>query len=158
VEASAGWDADEAAFRGSFATSFTDTGLTNGLTYYYKVSAVNAGGQSAASSEVSATPQVAPPAAPTNVMATASSGQVALNWSASPGATSYNIYRSTTPGAEGSTPYRTGITATSFTDTGLSNGTTYYYKVSAVNAGGQSATSSEVSATPQVPAPPRRPM
>jgi fibronectin type 3 domain-containing protein len=138
---------------GVTGTSFTDTGLTNGTTYYYQVSAVNVGGQSPVSSEASATPQVPAPPAPTNVTATAGNAQVTLNWTASSGATSYNIYRSTTSGGEGSTPYMTGVTTTSFTDSGLTNGTTYYYEVSAVNAGGQSPVSSEVSATPQVPAP-----
>jgi fibronectin type 3 domain-containing protein len=138
---------------GVTSTSFTDSSLTNGTTYYYEVSAVNAGGQSPVSSQVSATP-VAPPATPTGLTATSGNTQVALNWSASSGATSYNIYRSTTSGGEGSTPYKTGVTSTSFTDTGLTNGTTYYYEVSAVNAGGQSAVSSQVSATPQLSVPP----
>jgi hypothetical protein len=93
-----------------------------------------------------------PPAAPTGLQATAGDGQVALTWAASAGATSYNVYRATTAGGEGATPYRTGLTATSFTDTGLTNGTTYYYQVTAVNAAGESARSAEVSATPQAPA------
>ena len=87
-------------------------------------------------------------AVPTNLIPTAGNGQVALNWAGSAGATSYNIYRSTTSGSEGSTPYRTGITTTSFTDTGLTNGATYYYQVSAVNSVGQSSKSSEVFAAP----------
>ena len=88
------------------------------------------------------------PATPTNLVATAGNGQVALNWTGSSGATSYNIYRSTTSGNEGSTPYKTGITTTSFTDTGLTNGTTYYYQVTAVDSDGPSSKSSEVFATP----------
>jgi hypothetical protein len=81
-------------------------------------------------------------------VAGAGNAQVGLTWAAAAGATSYDIYRSTTAGGEGSTPYKTGITATSYTDTGLTNGTTYYYQVTAVNSAGQSARSSEVSATP----------
>src|ERR1019366_201038 len=83
---------------GSPATaSYTDTGLTNGTTYYYVVSAVNTAGQSANSSQVSATPQPAIPPTPTNLTAaTAGNGQVGLSWSASSGATSYNVKRSTT--------------------------------------------------------------
>jgi len=88
------------------------------------------------------------PSTPTDLTATASNTQVTLNWTASTGAASYNIYRSTTSGAEGSTAYRTGITTTSFTDTGLNNSTTYYYQVSAVNTAGESNKSSEVSAVP----------
>jgi fibronectin type 3 domain-containing protein len=134
-------------------SSYTNSGLTDGTTYYYEVSAVNAGGQSPVSSEVSATPQVPAPGAPTNLAATAGDTQVSLTWSAVTGATSYDIYRSTTKGGEGSTPYLTGVTTNSYTNTGLTDGTTYYYEVSAVNAGGQSGVSNEASATPQVPAP-----
>src|SRR5207302_254 len=64
------------------------------------------------------------------------------------GATTYNLYRATAAGAEGITPYRTGIAATAITDTGLTNGTTYFYRVSAVNNVGEGALSAEVSATP----------
>src|SRR5262249_34390193 len=73
--------------------------------------------------------QTTPPAAPTNLKATGGSGQVALSWNASSGATSYNVKRSTTNGG----PYTTisSPTTTSYTDTGLTNGTTYYYVVTA---------------------------
>jgi len=69
-----------------------------------------------------------------------------LSWSASSGATSYNVKRSTTSGG----PYTTiaSPTTTSYTDTGLTNGTTYYYVVSAVNGAGESANTSQASATP----------
>jgi hypothetical protein len=134
---------------GLTGTSFTDTGLSNGTTYYYQVTAVNSSGESGQSGEVSATPQLTPPGAPTNLAATAGPAQVSLSWSAVADATSYNLYRATASGAEGGTPYLTGLTTTSFTDPGLTNGTTYYYQVSAVNDGGEGATSAEVSATPQ---------
>jgi fibronectin type 3 domain-containing protein len=131
------------------ATNYTDTGLTNGTTYYYVVSAVNSAGESANSGQVSATPN-APPTAPTGLAATAGNAQVSLSWNASTGATSYNVKRSTTSGG----PYTTvaSPTATNYTDTGLTNGTTYYYVVSAVNSAGESANSTEVSATPTAPA------
>jgi Chitobiase/beta-hexosaminidase C-terminal domain/Fibronectin type III domain len=95
---------------------------------------------------VAASSSVGVPAAPTNVTATAGNAQVALNWSASSGATSYNVKRSTTSGG----PYTTiaSPTTTSYTNTGLTNGTTYYYVVSAVNTAGESSNSSQVSATP----------
>src|SRR5205823_1097769 len=88
-----------------------------------------------------------PPGAPTNLTATAGNGQVGLSWSASSGATSYNVKRSTTSGG----PYTSiaSPTTTSYTDTGVTNGTTYYYVVSAVNTAGESANSSQVSATPK---------
>jgi len=87
-------------------------------------------------------------AAPTGLTATAGNSQVALTWNAAAGATSYNVYRSTTPGGEGATPLVAGVTSTSYTNTGLANGTAYYYKVAAVNGGGTSAQSTEANATP----------
>jgi hypothetical protein len=136
---------------GLTATAFTDTGVSNGTTYYYQISAVNTVGESARTVEVSATPQVPPPAAPTGLTAAAGNAQVTLTWTASTNATSYDVFRSTTAGAEGTTPFRTGLTATTFTDTGLTNGTTYFYQVRADNAGGASGLSAEASATPKAP-------
>jgi fibronectin type 3 domain-containing protein len=133
---------------GVTATSFTNTGLTNGTTYFYKVAAVNASGTSAQSNEVSVTPTSGAPAAPTGLTASPGNAQAVLNWNASSGATSYNVYRGTSANGEGATPIQTGVTATSFTNTGLTNGTTYFYKVAAVNASGTSAQSSEASVTP----------
>ena len=133
---------------GITSPAFTDTGLTNGTTYYYQVTAVNGGGESPKSSQVSATPQLTTPSAPTGLTATGGNGQVALSWTPSTGAASYNVYRSTTSGGEGGTAYATGITSTTLTDTGLANGTTYYYQVTAVNPAGQSPKSGEASGTP----------
>jgi fibronectin type 3 domain-containing protein len=89
------------------------------------------------------------PGAPTGVTATPGVGQVTVSWNSSGDATSYNLYRATASGGE--VLYRAGITTTSFVDTGVANGTTYDYEVSAVNAGGESALSGEVQATPYVP-------
>ncbi|WP_239618031.1 lytic polysaccharide monooxygenase [Cohnella mopanensis] len=134
---------------GVTATSYTNTGLTNGMVYYYVVSASNSAGESANSSQASATPIAGTtiPAAPTGLTATAGNAQVALSWTASAGATSYTVKRATTSGG----PYTnvaTGVTATSYTNTGLTNGTAYYYVVSASNSAGSSANSAQVSATP----------
>jgi len=130
------------------ATNFTDSGLTNGMTYFYVVSAVNSTGESANSSQASATPAAPsqPPAAPTGLQATGGNAQAALTWSASVGATSYHVKRSTTTGG----PYtQVGVTTTtSFSDTGLTNGTIYFYVVSALNSIGESANSNQASATP----------
>ena len=128
------------------STSFTDTGLTNGTTYFYVVTAVNANGESSNSNQASATPSGSPPPAPTNLAATAGNAQVSLSWTASSGATSYNVKRGTVSGG----PYTTvgSPTSTSFTDTGLTNGTTYFYVVTAVNTNGESGNSNEASSTP----------
>jgi fibronectin type 3 domain-containing protein len=131
-------------------TSYTDTTAVNGTTYYYVVSAVNSCGESANGTEVSATPTCSLAAVPTGLTATPGNNQVALSWTASSGATSYNVKRATVSGG----PYTTiaSPTTTSYTDTTVVNGTTYYYVVSAVNSCGESANSTEVSATPSTPA------
>ena len=133
--------------------SFTDTGLTNGTKYFYVVSAVNSAGESANSAEVNATPSapVTAPSAPTGLLATAGNTQIVLSWTASAGATSYNVKRGTVNGG----PYTTiaSPSAANYTDAGLTNGTTYYYVVSAVNSAGESANSGQASATPAGAAP-----
>ncbi len=91
------------------------------------------------------------PPAPTAVAATAGNAQVQLNWNAAAGATGYNVKRSTTNGG----PYAnvaSAVSGTTFTNTGLVNGTPYYYVVTAINASGEGPLSSQVSATPQAAA------
>ena len=127
--------------------SYSDTGLLSSTTYYYVVSAINGGGESADSAEASATTLSAPPTAPTGLTTTLGQNQVTLNWTAPPAATSYTVKRATTPGGSYST-IASGITATSYTDTGLSNGVTYYYVVAAANANGTGSDSAEISAIP----------
>jgi hypothetical protein len=133
--------------------TYTDSSVANGTTYYYVVSALNAAGESANSTEVTTTPKApsAPPAPPTNLTATAGDTQVSLTWSASTGAKSYNVKRSGTSGGPFTRIATT--TSTSYTDTGLTDGTTYYYVVSAINSAGESANSAQVSAVPSTPPP-----
>jgi hypothetical protein len=91
---------------------------------------------------------IAAPGAPTGVTATAGNGSVALSWTASSGATKYDIYQKS--GTE--YPYLAQTTSTSYTVSSLTNGTEYTFKVSALNASDQeSAASSAVSATPAAP-------
>ena len=77
------------------------------------------------------------PYAASGLTATAGNGQVNLSWTAGSGATSYNLYRAAETGFEGTNPVVTGITGTSYTDTNLNSGTTYYYQVVAVNSSGR---------------------
>jgi len=138
------------------ALSYTDASALNGTTYYYTVAAVNAVGVSPHSIEASATPQASVPSAPSGLVASGGNGLVVLSWAppASDGnspITGYDVYRGTSPGAESGTPLATNVATTAFTDTSAVNGTTYYYKVAAVNAVGVSPQSGEASATPQAP-------
>jgi hypothetical protein len=140
---------DETTIANVSGTSYTDTGLLNGTTYYYVVSAVGPGGESANSSEWIATlPTLLPP---TGLSATTNFNLVKLTWSASPGASSYNVKRSTSTGSETTIA---SSTTTTYSDTTVLNGSTYYYVVSAVNAGGESANSLEISTTVPIPPPP----
>jgi hypothetical protein len=86
------------------------------------------------------------PAAPATLLATPNNSNVALAWSSSSGATSYNIYRGTSSGGE--TEMTTGIFGTSYTDTSVANGTTYYFEVTAANSQGESGKSNQAPATP----------
>jgi fibronectin type 3 domain-containing protein len=132
------------------ATALIDTGLANGTTYYYVVSATNIYGESPNSSQASATTAgaVTIPPTPTGLAATAGNAQISLVWNTSAGATGYHVKRSTTSGS-GYTQIGASSTA-NFSDTGLANGTTYFYVVSALDSAGESANSSQVSATPIV--------
>ena len=130
-------------------TGFTDTNVVNGTIYYYVVSA-NGSCPSAPSAEVSAAPVCTPPLAPTIQAATPGDSQVTLSWSASAGTSvSYVVARGTASGG----PYTdipVSLTVTTYTDSSLTNGTTYYYVVKASN-GTCFSTSTELSAKP-VPA------
>ncbi len=138
---------------GIAGTSYDDATAANGTTYYYEVTAVNAGGESGGSNEATATPQAnLPPAVPTGFTATAGDDMVALSWNAVPGATGYNVYRGTATGTLSSkATVTTGITAVNYNDTNVVDGTPYYYQVTAVNANGESSGSSEQNATPTEP-------
>ncbi|MFM8410685.1 MAG: fibronectin type III domain-containing protein, partial [Alphaproteobacteria bacterium] len=124
------------------ATSYTDTGLQNGTTYWYALSATNPVGESTRTAALRAIPI----AAPTGLAAVPSDGQVALFWSPSVGATSFDVQRAN----DASGPWSSVGQSTSprFSDGGLSNGTTLFYRVLASNAAGTSAPTAAVAATP----------
>ena len=87
------------------------------------------------------------PRAPQNLVVTGSDGKAAISWDSVDDATSYKVKGGTTKGG----PYTikaSGVTATTFEDSGLTNDTAYYYVVSAVNSKGESANSSEVCVIP----------
>ncbi|MCE0523396.1 MAG: putative Ig domain-containing protein [Methylacidiphilales bacterium] len=92
------------------------------------------------------------PAAPTNLTATAGNTEVTLNWTASPGALAYDVYRGTTSGGESPVAFATDVPVTNYVDVSATNGTTYYYTVVAINDAGNSSNSGEASATPSVAA------
>src|SRR5262245_39719877 len=140
---------------GVTATNFTNTQLVNGTTYFFVVSAVNSAGESGNSNQASVMPMNPqnPPPAPTGLTAQPGNAQASLSWNASSGASSYNFKRSRTSAGRYTT-IATAVTSTSFTNTGLTNGTTYFFVVSAVNSAGESGNSNQASVTPQPSLPP----
>jgi fibronectin type 3 domain-containing protein len=91
-----------------------------------------------------------PPATPAGLAADAGNGQVVLDWNDVSGSgVGYRVYRSTVITSTGSlVSGTTPLASSAFTDTGLTNGTFYYYRVLAENSSGQSALSAQVSALP----------
>lgn len=87
------------------------------------------------------------PSTPTGASATAGNGQITISWNAVTGATSYNIYWSTTSGVTKTSGTKISNATSPYTHTGRTNGTTYYYIVTAVNSSGESMASSQASAT-----------
>jgi hypothetical protein len=133
---------------GTSTPSLTITGLTNGTTHYFVVTAMSTNGESVESNQVIIAP-VLP--APTGVSATAANGQVSVSWSTVSGATSYKIYYSNS--ASVSKTNGTVITVnTNPKVISLANNSTYWFVVTAVGVGGESVESSPaVPATPVVP-------
>lgn len=133
--------------------TFTDAALTNGVTYFYKVSAVSSVGEGPQSNEASATPNVPSvvPSSPQNLVAEGGDEMVTLTWSTPAQAgssviTAYKVYRGASTGGEAFLVTLGDVLT--YTDAGLTNGQTYYYKVSAMNSVGEGAQSNEVSSTP----------
>ncbi|NOX75664.1 MAG: hypothetical protein GXP17_03410 [Gammaproteobacteria bacterium] len=127
---------------------------TNGTTYFFQISAVNDGIEGPLSDEVSATPQIPPPGqAPQNAQIVANSGQVTLSWTPVAQASGYVIYWATEPGIPPAASNRLAAIQSPFVHDGLDNGQSYFYRVVAVNAGGEGALSELLAAQPQIPPP-----
>jgi len=135
-------------------TSYDDSNVANGTTYYYVVTASNGTCSSGNSVEVPAAPSCTPPDAPTNLGTMANNDAVTLTWDLVAGAVSYRVLRSTNLGADYALVGTSGVA--SYTDTSVTNGTTYYYVVAASNGLCNSVNSLPVTATPAC-TPPSRP-
>lgn len=132
---------------GQAGTTYSDTGLTTGATYYYTVAGVNNKGEGRQSSNVSVTVlDVIAPTVPTGLQAAAtSSSQIDLSWNASTDATGVTAYRIYRDGI-----YLTNTASLSHSNTGLSSDTAYSFTVSALDAAGnESAQSASAQATTQ---------
>jgi len=132
---------------GAGVTTYTDTGLAASTRYYYRVRSTNAGGDSAPSNTGNALTFAAPPAAPSNLIATAmSSSSIGLTWDDNSATeTGFKIERKLLGGAYA--PVQTvAANVRTFTDNGLAADTTYVYHVIATNLGGDSAASNEANA------------
>lgn len=130
------------------AANFTDKNLSVGKKYSYRIMAYMNGEWSCVSKTVSATPIAA---IPTSVTASGSSGAVTLKWKSIPGVTRYRVQRK-----NGSTYTTIGYTSScTYTNRGLRNGTTYYYRVLACANGQWGKPSAVVSAKPAVTTPER---
>jgi len=129
----------------SETSSFTNTGLIEGTTYYFRVAAVYSDGMSPQSNNVVT---MSLPGIPTGVKAAAaSSNSIIINWNSVSGAYGYRVYRSTS--ADGIFTEIAVFSSTyTHTDTGLDADTAYYYRVAAYNGSGTGEQSSVVNATP----------
>jgi len=134
-------------FTGLNGTAFSDTTLSRSTPYYYVLSATNGSGEGENSAQATATTLPLPPSAPTELNVMRGTNRATLSWTSSTGATSYVVKRSITPGGPYST-IATGVTSTTYLDTGLTTGVTYYYVVSASNDDGTGPASYEASVGP----------
>jgi fibronectin type 3 domain-containing protein len=148
----------QAARTPSTVTAYTVTPLTPGSTYYFAVQAVDTSGNTSPMSAIASVTTPAPPAAPKSVSATASStSKVSVTWSASAAGglpiQNYHVYR----GSSASNLSQVAVVlSTSYSDTNVTAGTTYYYAVEAADTGSDvSAMSSTAEAT--VPSAPSAP-
>ncbi|MFH0888351.1 MAG: hypothetical protein V1871_04005 [Planctomycetota bacterium] len=118
--------------------------------YNFRVVGSNSAGTTLGNNLTFTTLAAPPPSAPTGVYATAGNTQVTVSWSSVSGATSYNLYWSLTTGVTKANGAQITNVTSPYAQGGLTNGTPYYYVVTAVNSYGESSDSAQVSATPSV--------
>src|SRR5207253_3031641 len=134
---------------GAGATGYNWTSASSGTTYSFQVTAYDAAGESPPSDTATATTPAAPPTVPSNLAATAAANgtQVALTWTDnSTNETGSNVYKST-DGTNFTLLAKTAADATSYTWTGATVGTTYSFRVAAVNAVAESAATNTATVT-----------
>jgi RHS repeat-associated protein len=140
------------ATTGATVVAYSNTGLTDGTMYFYRVRSINATGGSAYATEASAATLLAVPTAP--AASAVSTTQVNLSWNdVSASEAGYQVERSLTAGTGFALLATTAANAVSYTDTGLASGTRYFYRLRSTNANGSSAYSTEVNATARLDAP-----
>ena len=145
---SAGLDVVSDAKVSDVDSPHTFSGLTNGNTYYYLLTAENSAGSSKPTEEISATPSPSPPV-PQGFMAEVSNAQAILTWIAEEDVT-YDLYHSTAAGFSLESGTKTANVSPPYPHTGLANDTTYYYRLTANNRFGASRPTAEISVIPYI--------
>ncbi len=140
-----------ATLLGAVTSPYTHTGCNNGTTYYYILTTHNDAGESAPSPVASATPMLPVPGV---VTVSAGQGLCTVGWAPVPGATSYSVHWSTNPGVGRlAGNHVANLVNSPHTVSGLANGVTHYFTVTAVDATTETSESPEVSATPRLTRP-----
>ena len=141
---STGVSSSSAAITSVSTDNYTHSSLDNGTVYYYKVAGVDSSGTlGTLASEVSA---ATPLPAPDNLSASGANNTITLTWASVSGATSYTLYWDNVSGIDSTDTTITSITNDNYTHSNMDNGSTYYYKVAAVNSSGTGTLSSVASA------------
>jgi autotransporter-associated beta strand protein len=133
---------------GVTTNSYTDTSVANGLTYYYVVAAMNSNGVGPQSMEANTTLPQDPPVSPSGITGTPGDSVVSLSWNAVAGATNYILESSTSSG--GPYAFLASTPNPGYLVSGLTDGITYYFTISAVGPYGQGQASAGIGETPFV--------
>lgn len=130
---------------GPNVVTYDAAGLSSGSTYFFRVAAFNSGGTSAFSGATSWQTLPLAPSVPSFTSISGTTNSITLNWNNVANETGYNLYRSTTLAGTYTGITTVGANVTTFVNTGLSSGTTFFYKIDAFNSGGTSALSGATS-------------